>query len=70
MKRFIPLIIWFVLSVPFLYFVKHYLVYKFPKHAHEILMLSASIVIIVFFVLKDYVLSYPKKKDGRDKHDE
>lgn len=68
MKRFLPLIIWFVVSVPFLYFVREYLIYKFPKYAFEILGISVVIVFAAFFIVKDYVFSYPKKKKGRDKH--
>lgn len=70
MKRFIPLILWFFLSVPFLYVVKNYLIYKFPKYSQEILILSIAIVFAVFFVVKDYVLSYPKKKYGGKKEGE
>ncbi len=69
MKRFIPLIIWFVLSVPFLYFVKNYLICKFSQYSREISIFSAVIVLIVFFVIKDHVLSYPKEKQSRkEKH--
>jgi len=67
MKRFIPLILWFVLSVPFLYFVRNYLIYRFPKHSMEILILSVTVVFAAFFIVKDYVLSYPKKKYGGKK---
>ena len=70
MKRFIPLIAWFVLSVPFLYFVKNYLIYKFPRYSQQILVLSAGVVLIVFFVVKDYVLSYSKKKQSRKEEHE
>ncbi len=69
MKRFIPLILWFVLSVPFLYFVRDYLIYRFPKYSAEILMVSVVVVLVTFFIIKDQVLSYPKKKDGGEKED-
>ncbi len=69
MKRFIPLILWFVLSVPFLYFVRDYLIYRFPKYSTEILMVSVVVVLVTFFIIKDQVLSYPKKKDGGEKED-
>jgi len=68
MKRFIPLVIWFILSVPFLYFVRNYLIYKFPKYGLEILGVSVVIVFGAFFIVKDYVFSYPKKKNGGDEH--
>jgi len=67
MKRFIPLIIWFILSILFLYFVKNYLILKFPQYSREISVFSAAIVLIVFFVVKDRVLSYPKEKQGGKK---
>jgi len=67
MKRFIPLIVWFVLSVPFLYVVKNYLMLRYPQYSEEILILSVCIVFVCFFIVKDYALSYPKKKDGGKK---
>ncbi len=69
MKRFIPLILWFVLSVPFLCFVRDYLIYKFPHYSQQILILSVSIVLVVFFVVKDYVFFYSKKKKSREEED-
>lgn len=67
MKRFIPLVLWFVLSVPFLYLVKNYLIYRFSRYSTEILIVSVTIVFAAFFMVKDYVFSYPKKKDSGKK---
>ena len=67
MKRFIPLILWFVLSVPFLEVVKNYLMPRYPRYSQQILILSIVVVFVTFFMVKDYVFSYPKKKDGGKK---
>jgi len=59
MKRFLPLIIWMVVSLPLLYFVRNVLIYKYPEHEFIIMSMTLLVVFGAFFMVKDHIL---KKK--------